>query len=520
MKTVRKSSRHAQRSPETPATPAGASAESKQPAATTIVRRKLNWRFLIVSGLIATALSGVLWGVHRWQVSRLADAILARARQQEQDEQWSQAADSLHRFLQIRPEHAEARVRLAECYDRALQSPYQRSRAIELYYRAIGSAPDDLDLRRRLGQLLLDQRQFTAAGEQAEALLGSDTTDPAALRIAAISLHARNMQRKRPLDKATRALLGRAIAANPRDVWLVSLAAQALHDEGARLHRDEDQTAAASLMDALLVAAPEDPLAWLARYHFRKRINSIGAADDLTHAGKLSPNSPAILLATAEFALQQRQWQTAIDACRTISKQGQPTAVVFRIWGDALVGSGQTTDGVEQWRKGLATQPAFPIDLQLRLATAYISDAQLGDAGELLAALDTDTARPLHGQSNADWSRLRGTVQMLRARWHAQRGEWSLATPLLRGIAHSPVVDKQGRDDLQRHVDAWLLLSDRESKLERFDLAAEHLERAIALLPTNAKLRLAAAQVLVQGGRLNEALKHAEVAALREPGQD
>ena len=73
--------------------------------------------------------------------------LLLRADQLGEQQQWSEAASYLFRYLQLDPGDTGVRVRLAETYDRAAVTAAAKRRSIDFFYRAVGVAPDRLDLR-------------------------------------------------------------------------------------------------------------------------------------------------------------------------------------------------------------------------------------------------------------------------------------------------------------------------------------------------------------------------------------
>lgn len=470
-----------------------------------------------MSALALFLLVGGAYGVHAWQMRRLAYAILDRARVHERAEAWQPAADALHRYLQLRPDDNQARALLAECFDRAMTHPSQQGRATDLYFGAVGANPDNLPLRRRLGGLLIEQQQFSAAAEQARYLLQSEPTDPTGLRVAAIARYAMEFNQHGRLNDPTRAAFQLAMQANPQDIGLHWQAAIALRIEGERLQRASDKTESEACLDELVTNAPSVAAAWLARHRYRVRYQLDGADTDLAQAEKLSPDHQDVLLASAEFAIRQKQWPAALAVCQKLAERWPKSPLIHRLWGDAELGAGKPQEAVAQWQQALEFKPAQPLDLQMRLAAIFVAEQKTEAADPYITALERNIASNDSRLSPTELAQLRGTTNMLRARWFIQKQDWHHATGLLREVALASHSDRQGVDDMQRHIAAWQLLAEREAMLERYDLAAECWEQIVSLQPASAAARLAVARMYAANGQIVEALKHGEFATRRSP---
>ncbi len=155
--------------------------EDSRPTQRREVKRQLNVR-LLVGTLIAVAVLGptaYFW--REFQVKRTAVAFLNRADDLEKEEKWGEAASHLFRYLQLRPDDADVRIHLAETFGRsATQNVRLKSRAVNLYYRALGVASQEQQpaLRGSLTDLLLETRQFGAAETEAKKLLEGNPDDP------------------------------------------------------------------------------------------------------------------------------------------------------------------------------------------------------------------------------------------------------------------------------------------------------------------------------------------------------
>jgi tetratricopeptide (TPR) repeat protein len=241
-----------------------------------------------------------------------------------------------------------------------------------------------------------------------------------------------------------------------------------------------------------------------------------GAANDLEQARRLAPERADVWLATAEYAAENQDWPSALAACEQMARLGIESPVAYQVWGDALVAEGQVEEAVASWQQGLSLGGRHQLTLLARLAAAEIALEKLADADSVLVALENHVSRPPEYLSSGDRLHLQSTTWLLRAKWHLARREWSAATPLLRQVALASAIDVHGDAQRRRASESLLILAARETSLERHDMAAEYLERALANEPRNVSLRVSLAQTYAAAGQLPSALKHAEAATQRD----
>ncbi len=202
--------------------------DRKAGAAGTETRRVLNWPLLIGTFCALAVIGPLAYAWHSYQVKNIAAALLERADALAGAGDWRESAGYLFRYLQLDPENAEVRVRLARNFDQSAETPREKNQAIEHYYRALGVAPaeEQPELRRRLCQLLLETQppRHLAAEQEATRLLDKDPNDAAALRAFALARYLR----LKSLKLADRfedgdpplVLLEHALKATPGDIEL------------------------------------------------------------------------------------------------------------------------------------------------------------------------------------------------------------------------------------------------------------------------------------------------------------
>ena len=144
--------------------------------------RALNVRLLLGTLIAALVFGAAAYFWRAYQVRRTAEVWLEQADTLEQSGELEEAAGYVYRYLQLRPDDAQARVRFVEIFDQSARDPSQKEQAIDHYYHTLGaiSSTDDprvkskeMELRSRLGELLLERGRFPAAEAEARILLKS-----------------------------------------------------------------------------------------------------------------------------------------------------------------------------------------------------------------------------------------------------------------------------------------------------------------------------------------------------------
>ena len=332
-------------------------APAKPPRGKPAPRRVLNLPLLLGTIVAGLALPIAAYGWHAFQLGRIAEAFIARATVLEEEENWREAASYVYRYVELCPEYSEERVRaqlrLARDYDRSAATSDAKIRAIELYYEALGVAPEDeqTGIRHRLSELLLELGRFLQAENESLQLIAADDQDAKAHRMLALALYGQFQSGElaarhgihlaegaafqlEGLPEETRqrmtivplaegdafqvAALGDAfeiaVAVNPQDVGLAAAWARVLRNEPDLLsdnqrreltaqaerekksekeirERDADQ-----VVDRMVSDDPESADAYVARYVYRDRHGLAGAEDDLRSALTFEPENVTVLL--------------------------------------------------------------------------------------------------------------------------------------------------------------------------------------------------------------------------------
>ncbi len=319
------------------------------------VKRQLNVRLLVGTLIVASVAGPAAYYLRGVQVKRTAGAFLSRAESLEQEEKWAEAASDLFRYLQLRPDDVDVRIRLAETFGKsAAQDARLKQRSVDLYYRAVGVAAGErqAELRSLLTEPLLELRQFVAAETEAKKLLEWKPDDPGelrvhqavrvpqALRVLALAYYWQYLQGSKTatfsltnsegelLDIDGKVILPdssdtvpvhvgeeikKALERDPGNVVLARTLAQLyrtepllLSEETQALTEDERKKLADEVMDQMVEASAEDASAYLARYLYRNEYEVAGAAKSVEAARKNAPDGLGALLLPPYAA----QWRT------------------------------------------------------------------------------------------------------------------------------------------------------------------------------------------------------------------
>ena len=126
--------------------------------ATGKIRREVNVRLLAATVAVVAVAAAAAYFWHAHQIEPLAKAFLDRAETLEGQDQFSDAAGYLFRYVSLQPENLEGHIRLAQTFDRSAKNANQKTRAVQLYLQAIGLATDRPELRLRLGRIAVGIR--------------------------------------------------------------------------------------------------------------------------------------------------------------------------------------------------------------------------------------------------------------------------------------------------------------------------------------------------------------------------
>jgi tetratricopeptide (TPR) repeat protein len=289
--------------------------EDRQPARGRKTRRLLNVRLLVGTLIALAILAPAAWWWRSLQVRRTAGALLERADDLAEDEDFAAASSYLLRYLELYPNDADVKVRLAQTFDRSVKGPRGKASVVQRYQEALGVASPEQkpELRRRLAELLLEMGRFSSAMEEAGEL---DSTDPQGRRLLALARFAWFLSGDPAATRAGGTPMGEdlevAMELNPGDPRLATALAEVyrqhlelLSDEEQALSTAERGQLADKVIDDMVSAKPKDPKVYLERYRYRLRYKLPQREDDLQQALHFGPDDLEVLLFAAAHFLRE-----------------------------------------------------------------------------------------------------------------------------------------------------------------------------------------------------------------------
>jgi tetratricopeptide (TPR) repeat protein len=474
-------------------------------------QRTLNVRLLVVSLVTFVVLAGAACLLHGYQLSRLRGSLLVRADQLEQEEKWSEAAGYLQRYLRLDPQNPEILGRVARTYDRSADTRSRKTRAVELYYRAVGMAPQDQALRVRLAELLLELERYAAARTESEAVL-SVTPDHEGCKAAhALALCGLSRMGLVPLEQAL-AEVRNVAGEQPGNAALVEALVRICREDRPRRHAVESNRLADEAVERLVSTRPNDSDVHLVRSRYRSRYGLPGAEQDLQQALKLTPTDPDVLLAAARSAMDRDQPEEAADLYERLLKIAPGNDAACLGLGETYARRGDQTRAVEIWQRGRLLHPNNLL-LAFRLAEALVQQDQFVEAESALDAVDQALSR-LAGLQTVEALQtlrvVRPAADLLRARWHLGQGRPTQAVSLLRrvGLTGGDPQFTGVADAIP--LQAWLLLGAVYAQQGMWDQSAFAYEQAAEISPTALNAQLGAAAARAASGQLDAAIWHCQ----------
>ena len=502
-------------------------------------RRVLNLRLLLVSVAIGSALSLAGYGWYRYRYGQVAKAMVQRAAGLEKDGEWQKSAGYLNRYLQLRPDDLDARLRLVEAVEHSAQTDQQRKYLLGLLYQTLGLVPDRHDLRLKLANQLLASQDFAGAETAASKV---ETESPkeedkrAARRIIALSLLARaRVGGPISIKVAADKLIG-ALAENPGDVELASQTAVLYRTHPQDVGTTDAALKADSIMNSLVQANSGKTDALIARYMYRRRFGqAANARQDLDKVLLRDPDNVETLLLLANEDIQTGGEQNLSAGEQKLLKVSklQPNdprgpSGLARVY--AAKGDPERTVDVLMKAHTHVEKSSFE-DVSLLGVDALLIDTlinlnRLDDAEPVLKDFDEKVREQLQLPDVPTDRRimLENMSRLLRGRFDIGRNNLDQATREL-----SAVVSSVGEADiaagatnheqtdsrlamfLNYRIQAHSLLAFVMAKLGRFDLAAPHWRTAADLAPNFLDARLKAAAAYLDLGRPGEAIRQLEL---------
>jgi predicted Zn-dependent protease len=496
---------------------------------------------LLIGTVVAIA---VLWPAlyfwHGYQYTITAGAYLDRAAVLEKEEDWGKSSAYLYRYLQVHPNDDAVRLKLAETFDKSASEfdHAGKQRAIELYYRAVGIAPDRIDLRKRLTELLLEMERFgpnaarySEAIEQAKLLEEADPSDPLAMRAYALANYGlyRKGTRGKDEDEIVR-LFRKALVSNPGDIDLSARLAH-VYREVLRFPAEEQRIQMANtVIDRMVDSRSNDADVYLARHQYRALHEledpRTGSQTDIETAVRLAPDDFETLIVAGNALIEKgaklRQDDPAEGSALLKQAEDRFAHAVeiepkkyagYLGLGRAYLIQQKSGLAVATWQNGLKNgeRPERGLDGALIQTNALLVDTltrlnRPNEAESILKELEQDLNRlQSRTTSEEERTRYRSVIDQLKGKYYMARQEWRLAIDHLRQAATAQTGLKPTERELQDQFVNFSMMAACFEQLSEWDRAAESYRDALKRKPNDSRTKIRAGHALTKSGRITAA---------------
>lgn len=511
-----------------------------------------------------TIVSGALFAMHSWQLSRTATTLLSHADSLQKTHP-EKAAEYIGRYLRIDPTDNDACVKRADIYGEYASASKLNSaenflryhKAIDFYNRALidGLEPSvEFALRQKLGDLLLKVGRFSDAESVAEKIIQKSPEHAAGNRIRALATYRQfeaGAYVSRPLKdrEGNRNLLKELDTArrlNLKDETLAAALAtyyrqygNVVADEAPEISESERLALADQCFEVLISTSPKNAKAFLARSAYRTQFQLPGAKDDLKRAQELAPGDVDVLHASAFAALEEartfartpdksaarKAFQVACDAFELLLAAQQvdgekPTDETYLGLGDARLGLGNADAAIQIWQDGIAhfsgmeekdlresKRLSIQISLQSRIADARLQLNQLDESSRVLNEIDQLSTSLGPAISREDRHALSRFQKLRRGILNLQEGKPEQAIPHFKEIL---ATQRQAAADIDDGIRACMLLADAYARLGAWQDSALAYDQATEIQRNLPRVYLASGNAWLMAGRPNRASERAE----------
>ncbi len=480
----------------------------------------ISWisKWSVTAIVIAVAL--VAWG-HR-QKSLMLSALLEKANQYEQTQDWPWASVYYERFLQAKPNESAVFEQYAEAYANMATSRSERLRSLSLAHRAWKSNPARADLAEYAARTAFEIGEISKTLQICENLLATQLDDETRssstfLYADALLNHFRDgsMSTEYSWDDLASALDATRTFPTTKIVYEVELA-HIWREKLLKPDRRTREAFAKEVMDRMVREHSADPMAWLARFQFSvesgldndpelaeqaerdllKAVELVGSADPVEQT--------AIYIAAASHA--QRDGKSAEAelmlnlAIRSTPTNPRPYVLLSELKrnGDSE-NSKQAAIGV--LRDALEIIGEEEIDLLLPLASLQSELSDWEDVSRTLELVDQE----LPSFTGRSRTKLQLGVAVIRAQLlSAQSGPYP-ATRLLESIVNAEDVAVHRQLSPLLFARAHVLLGRLYKSVGILDRSSEQYRAALQLDPDSTSTRAEAIAPVLKSGDLESA---------------
>lgn len=357
--------------------------------------RRVNFRALIVLGVIfAIAIPGLV-GLRYWQTNAQRSSLLKQAKTFKDEKDPQRAMTYVNRYLEQVPGSADGLSLKAELLSMTAATPDQINDALAVNDQAIRALGKDatLDMRRRGVELNIKAQKFQTAATLAREILGESVNaqpgkdkngDPQTHRMLALAMYAADMQVKDPL--VTRDVVRHLELAWQADLDDIAIAldlAQVYTTRSA--NREEGRRKSFEVLDKIVLKHPDSVDIRLARFRlFIENDEFEKALADAREAVRIAPDDYRTRLACADALRYQGDNLGALEQIDAIPEKDRSRPDVRLARGLAEMTGNKLDRAVQEWRKGLVESGGNDLETTWQLAFVLLNQGQIEEAEPLI----------------------------------------------------------------------------------------------------------------------------------------
>lgn len=452
----------------------------------------INKRFLLKLCLVLIACASVLFGANALQTRRIPEALWSQTQRAVELDDLNSAVRYLKQYLEFRPDDMEAQVRLAEVLEKRDGNSRKPSELFYLQEKILREDPSRENIRRSALKLCLKMRRYSDALSHAEALLKSHPKDGELWYQLAMAQSGLNQlaEARKSYEQALECTSDQPLAFQrlAQFVW----------------KHQRDIPGTREILNRFVAALPLDPEAFLSRARFEAflaaegDINNHSKADldralrDLQRVLELDPENADALQLTAEILQRGR----SVPAAHALLRDGvglYPKDLRLTrslAWMELVRGNAPAAIAVLE--EGLKHQPDG-FDLLIPLADLLVQQGDTVRTEAIVQRLAKRKAPPLQ-------------MQYLNARLAMKQEKWPAALELLESLRKQAV----NMPGLEIQVNQLLAMC--HQKLADPASQEKALKRVLDVDPLNVAVRTTLGVLMMNQGRMDEALREYEVA--------
>lgn len=439
------------------------------------MRERIKLLPLIILLTVVVLLGGLLFGINRFQVSRISALMRSVAETAEEQGNHDRALRFFSLYLETNPDDMVIQEKCGTILENFPQSPRSKQEAMDAYEIVVQNQPERNDLRKKLVKLQIAFRRINAALKNLEILRKADAGD------AEIPLQIAFCQElNRNFPEAAKEYLA-SIKLDPKTLVGYSRLADLYR---AKMNNAKNANAIVDKMVENNGNLPEVRL-FRARYRITFKLPQID--EDLKLAQSLAPENADVWLISAEKERSLGHKKEAMAYLKkAIDKPNVPDGA-FLDYALLQYDSEEGAKALDTLRKGLTK---FPGNVGLYSTLALL----------LMERQDISGVRALFEEMK-NWKIPKHQMAILQAELDASESKWQQALETLE--ATRPAFISENPRSLVR-ID--YLLGQCYQHVGKLDLELAALRRASNAAPNNPAIQSALANVLIRLNRLSEAV--------------